>query len=163
MDDGAGVLQGWPAITEAMTRLFALAASQGVDLVLVDTDFARWPLSQPAVLGAFQQWAVSHRGCQARLLARDWQPALRHHGGWLRWQAPWAHRVSCLQMQPEDAPQWPGTLMVAAGIGALRVVDGAHDTARWVTDPPRSREWLQEIDVILQRSMNVTPHATLGL
>jgi len=153
----------WAGFGERAVHWLTAASAQGADLTLVDTDFRRWPLSAPQVVAAFGQWAVSHRGCQAHVLAQDWQPMVRHHGAWLRWRTPWGHRVSCLQLQPEDEAQWPGTLLVAHGLGGLRVLDPASGRGRQTADPRQLREWLRELDVILQRSVSVTPSANLGL
>ncbi len=153
----------WAGFGEQAAQLLAAAGAQGADLTLVDMNFRHWPLSAPAVVSAFGQWAVSHRGCQAHVLAQDWQPVVQHHGGWLRWRTPWGHRVACLQLQPEDEAQWPGTLLVAHGLGGLRVLDPVSGRGRQTADPRQLREWLREVDVILQRSVSVTPSANLGL
>ncbi len=160
---GDQALSSWVAFAQEAERLLVAAAEQGADLTLVDTDFRHWPLSAPAVLAACGQWAVSHPRCQAHVLARDWQPVLQRHGGWLRWRTPWGHRVSCLQPPPDDEAPWPGTLLVAHGLGGLRVLDPLSGRGRLTTDGRQLREWLREIDVILQRSVTVMQPAQQGL
>jgi hypothetical protein len=156
-------LSSWVGFAQEAERLLVAAAEQGAHLTLVDADFRHWPLSSPAVLAACGQWAVSHPRCQAQVLAQDWRPVVQHHGGWLRWRTPWGHRVSCLQSQAEDEAPWPGTLLVAHGLGGLRVVDPVSGRGRQTADARQLREWLREVDVILQRSVTVTPLASLGL
>lgn len=161
------VLQGQDAFAQAVATLLARAAQVGAELTLIDPDFGDWPLSQPAVLQAWRDWTRGHPGAQARVLAQDWSKLTRWHGAWARWHAPWSHRVRTLQLAAEDAPQWPGTLMVASGVGGLRVQGGGLDQPGvktvWTTAPAECRTWLRMVDVILQRSTTVVPHGTFGL
>lgn len=159
----AGSVDDWTSFASLAARLVERAAEQGADLTLIDTDFGRWSMGGAAMLAAWHLWTVSHRGCHARLLAADWQPMVQRQGAWVRWHTPWGHRVQCLQIQPEDASQWPGTLVVAHGLCGARIVDERAGRGVWTTDRRQLHDWLHQVDVILQRSMNVTPHATLGL
>lgn len=162
-----GVVQGVAAFGQAVQHLLARAAEVGAELTLIDADFARWPLSQPAMLQAWHDWALTHRAARGRLLAQDWSVVARQQGAWVRWQAPWSHRLQALQLAPEDATQWPGTLMVARGVGGLKVQGGGLDQplvkAVWHTEAAECRSWLVTVDVILQRSTTIVPHSTFGL
>jgi hypothetical protein len=160
---GGGELHSWLDFAQHARLAFALAADTGADLTLVDKDFSHWPLSQPTVLKAWADWASAHRRAQCKLLAQDWQPALQKQGGWLNWRTPWGHRVQCVQLQPEDEPQWPGSLLVIHGHWAARLVEPQVGRGLWTTERAVMREWLRQVDVILQRSMIVSPHASLGL
>ncbi len=158
-----GVLHGEAAFAQAVVRLLGRAAEAGAALTVVDADFARWPLSAPEALQAWQDWVMTHRSAQGRMLARDWSAVARQHGRWVRWHAPWGHRLQTLEMAPEDAPMWPGTLLVAAGVGGLKFAEESGQQVFWTTDRVQCRAWLATVDVILQRSTTVTPHSTFGL
>jgi len=158
-----GVLRGEAAFAQAVVSLLRRAAELGAPLTLVDADFARWPLSAPETLQAWQDWVMTHRGAQGRMLAQDWSAVGREHGRWVRWHTPWGHRLHTLAMAPEDDPMWPGTLMVAAGVGGLKVTEESGQQVFWTTDRVQCRAWLATVDVILQRSSTVTPHGTFGL
>lgn len=158
-----GVLHGDAAFAQAVLRLLGLAAQSGAPLTLVDADFARWPLGDAQALQTWRDWLTRHPGSQGRMLARDWPAVARKHGSWVRWHTPWGHRLQALAMAPEDAPQWPGTLMVAAGIGALHCTEESGQKVFWTTDRVQCRAWLATVDVILQRSTVVAPHSTFGL
>jgi hypothetical protein len=158
-----GELHSWQDFAQHAQGAFELAAQTGADLTLVDADFAHWPLSQPAVMLSWAQWATAHRRAQCKLLAQDWRPALQKQGAWLNWRTPWGHRVHCARVQTEDLPQWPGCLLLVHGHWAARLLEPSVGRGRWTCDRRVMREWLREVDVILQRSIIVTPQATLGL
>jgi hypothetical protein len=146
---------------EAVREAFAMIATQGCREVLIsDTDFANWPLSERAVVDLLAQWAMSHR--KMTVLALNYDEVTRRHARWVQWRRQWAHVVDCRVVDDFDAKAVP-TLLLAPGLVVVRLVAG--DTVRGsistdLADIERSREL---VDAITQRSQEGFPASTLGL
>lgn len=157
-----GRISSWRDFTDRVSAAMAVAATGGGHLVLVDVDFAKWPLGQRSVVEAFQQWALASRGDNCTLVAGDFTGFATTHPRWLAWRTRWGHRVACHQVPAEWVSKLQATLIVRDTLG-LRLVESRHGAGLWSRDKADLRVWQQEIDVILQRSHEAMPPTTLGL
>ncbi len=146
---------------DALREAFAMIATQGCREVLIsDTDFANWPLSDRQVGDSLEQWSMSHR--KMTVLALHYDEVTRRHARWVQWRRQWAHIVDCRVVDDFDAKEVP-TLLLAPGLVVVRLVPG--DTVRGsistdLGDIERAREL---VDAITQRSQEGFPASTLGL
>jgi hypothetical protein len=158
----SGSIDSWRDFGDRVSAALAVAAVQGGSLMLVDADFAAWPLGQRSVVEAFQQWALGAGGGRCQLLAADFATLPVKHPRWAAWRPRWAHRVVCHQAPPELASSlWP-TLIVEGCVG-LRLLESRVGRGVWSRDVPTLRAWQREVDVILQRSDEALPPTVLGL
>lgn len=158
-----GRIDGWPAITAALEALLLEAMAAGAPrIALLDPDFARWPLSSPAVLAALQAWGNRNR--RLELLAPDWSACERRHPRLLAWRRGFDHLLDIRRFDPADGvSDWPFALAVAARGACLRVLDlddGRAVLRRGAADRQLA---LEVFDAIAQRSEPAWPLTTLGL
>jgi hypothetical protein len=146
---------------DALHQAFSMIAKEGCREVLIsDTDFANWPLSEREVVDKLSQWSMSHR--KMTVLALNYDEVTRLHARWVQWRRQWAHMVDCRVVDEFDAKEVP-TLLLAPGLVVVRLVPG--DTLRGsistdLGDIERAREM---VDAITQRSQEGFPASTLGL
>lgn len=162
----SGRLDGWTAWSQAVQGALALGASSGSALLLMDEDYSHWPLGEPGAVEALAQWVLgSGRHVTCTLLARDWQGVARQHPRWVRWRAPWAHRVVCRQVPEDELTSLQAlrpTLVVQGRLG-LQLLDTEHGVGQWTRRAATLSEWWQLGDAISQRSIDAMPITTLGL
>lgn len=161
----SGRLDGWGAWSEAVQALLAHAAREPASLLMLDEDYAHWPLGERACVEALGQWALGGRQLHCTMLADDWHDVPKRHPRWLRWRAAWTHKVSCKSL-PEDeqsALQSLRPLLVLEGKLGISLLDAEHGTGIWSRAPSTLREWWQAGDAISQRSIDAMPATTLGL
>jgi hypothetical protein len=146
---------------DALREAFAAVADIGCrEVFLCDSDFADWPLDDPAVLDALGQWAMSHR--KLTLIARDFDEVARRHPRFTAWRRHWTHVVEGRLLDDADALD-PPVVLVAPGVISVRLVDRLRSRgslSREAADGVRNREL---IDAVLQRSSEGFPATILGL
>jgi hypothetical protein len=149
------------AFQTAVREAFAAAAAEGArELWLVDRDFADWPLSEPPVVEHLRQWARAHR--KLTLIAETYDEVARRHARWSEWRRVWSHIVECRSNSELDRGQMP-SLLLATGLLCVRLDDPVHhrgSVSRESADQVRCRE---QIDALLQRSVETFPVTMLGL
>lgn len=157
-----GLISSWRDFEDRVGALMALAATQALDIVMVDPDFARWPVGSRGVMAAFEQWALLSRATHCTLIARDWRHFAPAHPRWAAWRALWGHRVRCLEAPEELASQLLPTMLVGHLVG-LRVQEPLRGQGSWTRDPVTLGAWATDVDAISQRSSEALPPTTLGL
>lgn len=161
-DAAAIAIDGRVAFQALLRRAFdRLAQVHPREVVLVDATFGDWPLGERAVVERLEAWARSQR--RLTLIAHGWDVFAARHPRWIAWRRNWSHVVDCRQVVDLEAAAVP-TLMLAPGVGTLRMTDPMRFRGRWtVDDPVASREVSGLIDALLQRSEPGFPVTTLGL
>lgn len=159
------LIQGWPAITEALEQQFLAALqTQTRRIVALDPSFELWPLSSPALLQALQDWGrLGHR--RLELAAPDWQAAARRHPRFLRWRQHFDHLLDLREFVAEDfgGAGWPCALFAAQDGMSLRVIEFEAGRAVLSDSPLERQKALEQFDAIAQRSGSGWPLSTLGL
>lgn len=146
---------------DALREAFALVADKGCREVFIsDTDFADWPLGERAVIDSLTRWAYAHR--KLTVLAQSFDEFQRRYPRWVQWRKQWSHVVECRTPDEADAGQVPG-LFLAPGIVTLRVLDPVHYRASMSFDEADAILARENIDALLQRSVEAFPASTLGL
>ncbi len=146
---------------DAVRNAFALAEQDGArEILLADPDFADWPLNERAVIDSLSRWVHSSRALV--VLAHSFDELARRQLRFVEWRRQWAHVVQCRNDPELEAGQIP-TLLVVPGHTCLRILD----RIRWrgtVSDRPVDlTECRDNVDALLQRSVEAFPVTTLGL
>ena len=158
----SGRIDGWRDFIDRVRTALVAGTETAADWRLSDPDFAQWPLGERAIVDVLQQAVLTHPGTRFTLLAGQFDAFPRRHPRWLTWRQTWSHRVRCLQVDEDDAPRlrpmllWPGRM-------GLRVLDDVSGRGVWTTDAATLHVWLDDFDVISQRSAEAMPGTTLGL
>ncbi len=161
MDDVGGPIDSRGGFLAAVRALLAEAAEAGGrTLLLVDADFADWPLGEPAVVDALAAWAQPHR--RLVLLAGSFDELPRRHPRWVQWRRSYSHVVDCRLHDEQDAGSLPTLLLVDARVG-LKIADKRHWRGRWSRDAADLRRWIDDVDARVQRSSTSFPATVLGL
>jgi len=165
----SGVCHGRQACSRLLAELLCSLAppAGGVEpvglptqLLLVDTDFAAWPLDQPAVLAALAHWLrPAGRGLQ--LIATDFDAVARLHPRLARWRRDWAHRIAA--WRPVDGLPPAGLRGLMAGPVALQWLDAPDWRLRPITEAVHLRALHEQCADFLQRCEPSWPVTTLGL
>jgi hypothetical protein len=158
----SGRISSWRDFEDRVGAAMAVAATQASNLTLVDADFARWPIGRRSVMAAFQQWALASKVGHCTLLGGSFENFARVHPLWVAWQRNWLHRVRCHQA-PDEFKAALAPMLVLHGKLGLRLNEPLHGSGVWTRDTVTLASWLQEVDVILQRSPEAMPATTLGL
>lgn len=149
---------GWnEAVAWGLQAALARSARR---LLLVDTDFAHWPLGEPAVLASLQAF-VRLPQRQLLLLASNFDEIPRRHPRFVVWRRDWAHAVSAWA-PPEGGATLPG-LLLDDGPVLLQRLSLQPLRARAVLDKAEARRWREQLDALLQQSTPAFPAHTLGL
>lgn len=150
---------GWHA---AVLWGFTTAMAQGARrIVVVDPNFADWPLDDSAVLQGLTDWL---RLPQRRLvlLAAQFDELPRRCPRFNAWRTPWMHAIEGWQV-PDDLARDLPTVLSCDGAVSVQLIDALHWRGRVALDVRRARQWCEEIDVVLQRSERALAVRTLGL
>jgi hypothetical protein len=146
---------------DAVRASFALAAHEGArEILLVDADFADWPLNDRAVIEALAGWVDSRRSLL--VFAHSFDELARRYPRFVEWRRQWAHAVRCRNDPELEAAQLP-TLMLVPGISCVRLVDRVHHRGTASNRPVDMAECQEAVDALLQRSVEAFPITTLGL
>jgi len=162
-----GVCHGRQACAALLRQVLTGLAPEGppvaglpTQLMLTDTDFAAWPLDEPAVLDALAKW-LRQPGRALRLIGTDFDALARSHPRLSRWRRDWSHRIDA--WQPVDAALPAGARGLLAGPLALQWLDAPDWRLRVVTDPVHVRAMHEQSADFLQRCGPSWPVTTLGL
>jgi hypothetical protein len=146
---------------DAIRASFAIAAHEGArEILLVDADFADWPLNEPAVIESLAAWVDSRRSLL--LFADTFDEFARRHSRFVEWRRQWAHAVRCRNDPELEASQLP-TLMLVPAISCVRLVDRVRHRGTASNRAVDMAECQEAVDALLQRSVEAFPVTTLGL
>ena len=129
-------------------------------LLLIDRDFAAWPLDEPQLLQSLADW-MRLPGRRLRIVALDFDAVARSHPRFARWRRDWAHRIEALC--PADGVLPPGLRLLAAGPVVLQWLDAPDWRLRLITDSVQVHSLREQGADFLQRCEPAWPVTTLGL
>ena len=145
----------------AVRAAFAAAEQGGArEILIVDPDFAEWPLNEQAVIDSLSRWIDSQR--RLVVLAHRFDELARRQLRFVEWRRQWAHVVSCRHDPELDAEQIP-TSMLVPGHTCVRLLDRVRYRGTVSNRPVDLTECRQTVDALLQRSVEAFPVTTLGL
>jgi len=145
------------AVRSALTR----AEEHGArEIVLVDPDFADWPLNERTVIDSLSRWIDSSR--LLVVIAHSFDELARRQLRFVEWRRQWAHVVQCRNDPDLEAEQIP-TLLLVPGEVRVRVLDRIHHRGTVSNRPVDLTESREAVDALLQRSAEAFPVTTLGL
>jgi len=145
------------AVRSALTR----AEEQGArEIVLVDPDFADWPLNERAVIDSLSRWIDSSR--RLVVIAHAFDEIARRQLRFVEWRRQWAHVVQCRNDPELEAEQIPTVLLVPGEV-CVRVLDRTRYRGTVSSRPVDLTESREAVDALLQRSVEAFPVTTLGL
>jgi len=145
------------AVRSALTR----AEEHGArEIVLVDPDFADWPLNERTVIDSLSRWIDSSR--LLVVIAHSFDELARRQLRFVEWRRQWAHVVQCRNDPDLEAEQIP-TLLLVPGEVCVRVLDCIHHRGTVSNRPVDLTESREAVDALLQRSAEAFPVTTLGL
>lgn len=130
-------------------------------IVCADPNFALWPLDDAQLLQALAAWLRLPQR-QLVLLARAYDEVPRSCPRFNAWRANWSHAIEAWIAPAELAPELP-TLLVADNSVGVQLLDAVHWRGQASLDGRRALQWMQDIDVVLQRSERGFPVNTPGL
>lgn len=136
------------------------AQGQARQLVMVDPDFADWPLDEPALTEALSVFA-RRPGRELQLLAADYERVRRSCPRFTRWRTLFGHAVDA-RLATDEQAELPGVVVVD-GCRAVRLDDRRHGRGCTFDDPPEVHALRQSIDALLQRASPGFAATTLGL
>ena len=145
------------AVRSALTR----AEEHGArEIVLVDPDFADWPLNEPTVVDSLSRWVDSSR--LLVVVAHSFDELARRQLRFVEWRRQWAHVVQCRNNPELEAEQIP-TLLLVPGHACVRILDRVRYRGTVSNRPVDLTESRESVDALLQRSVEAFPVTTLGL
>ena len=145
------------AVRDAIARA---ADRDAMELVLVDPDFADWPLGEVAVVDALTRWARPHR--KIVLIGGSFDALARRAPRFVEWRRQWSHVIECRTPDDLDADRVP-TLLLAQSVTVVRLDDRLRHRGIVSDRPLEQVEARESVDALLQRSMDAFPATTLGL
>ena len=146
---------------DAVRHAFTLAEQGGArEIVLVDADFAEWPLNEPALIETLTRWIDAHR--VLTVFAHGFDELARRQIRFVEWRRQWAHAVRCRSDPDLEAGQVP-TLLLVPGLCTLRLLDRIRFRGVVSNRPVDLTDGRQTVDALLQRSVDAFPVTTLGL
>ena len=146
---------------DAVRNAIALAGQGDArEIVLVDPNFADWPLNERTVIDSLSRWIDSRRVLV--VLAHSFDELARRQLRFVEWRRQWAHVVQCRNDPDLEAEQIP-TLLLVPGHTAIRVLDRVHYRGTVSNRPVDLTECRETVDALLQRSVEAFPVTTLGL
>lgn len=146
---------------DALRATLAEAARVGCrEIIVIDDDFADWPLNERTVVEHLTQWAASHRRFTA--VARHFDEVARRHARWVAWRRTWAHVVHCRTNNELEAGDMP-CLLLAPGLGSVRLFERTLYRGAASKELDDEVQWRELADAVLQRSEEAFPATTLGL
>jgi len=146
---------------EAVRNALARAQQQGArKIVLVDPNFADWPLNERTVIDSLSRWIDSSR--LLVVIAHSFEELARRQLRFVEWRRQWAHVVQCRNDPDLEAEQIP-TLLLVPGQSCVRVVDRVRYRGTVSKRPVDLTECRETVDALLQRSVEAFPVTTLGL
>ncbi len=155
-----GRFAGREAFVRNVREALACAADEGWrELVLVDTDFADWPLHEREVAESLRRWAKAGR--RFVMLARSFDAVRRDKPRFVTWRGTWDHLVECRVARGADRADFPSLMWSPAW--ALRRLDLQRSTGVSSEDPRMRVDVREVIDELLLNSTPGFPASILGL
>jgi hypothetical protein len=149
------------AFVDAIRAAFALAAQDGArEILIVDPNFADWPLNDRAVVDSLVAWVDSQR--TLTVFADSFDEIARRQSRFVEWRRQWAHVVHCRSDPELEAEQVP-TILLATDVTCMRLLDRVRYRGTVSNRPVDLTECREAIDALLQRSTEAFPVTTLGL
>lgn len=136
--------------------------SEANQLILCDTNFANWPLSNQEVLNAMQKWAAALSNLRIMdVLCLTYDILAKEHDAWVRWRRQWEHRVRCGSVDAvleESIPSifWSEHCVLVLNQPELFQGFVSNDRQRVV-------RWRAQLDTFLRNSQPAFPVTVLGL
>ena len=146
---------------DAVRTAFTQAEEHGArKIVVVDPNFADWPLNERTVIDSLSRWIDSSR--LLVVIAHSFDELARRQLRFVEWRRQWAHVVQCRNDPELEAEQIP-TLLLVSGHSCVRVLDRLHYRGTVSNRPVDLTECRETVDALLQRSVEAFPVTTLGL
>ena len=146
---------------DAVRNALTLAEQAGArEILLVDPNFADWPLNERTVIDSLSGWIDSRRVLV--VLAHSFDELARRQLRFVEWRRQWAHVVQCRNDPELEAEQIP-TLLLVPGHTCIRVLDRIRYRGTVSNRPVDLTECREAVDALLQRSVEAFPVTTLGL
>ena len=146
---------------DAVRNAFTLAAQGDArEIVLVDANFADWPLDERTVIDSLSRWIDSSR--LLVVIAHSFDELARRQLRFVEWRRQWAHVVQCRNDPDLEAEQIP-TLLLVPGHRCVGVLDRIRYRGTVSNRPVDLTESREAVDALLQRSVEAFPVTTLGL
>ncbi len=146
------------AVQQAVARALAQRARR---MLWVDSDFADWPLDDPALLQALIDWLRLPQR-QLLLLASNYEELRHRRARFVAWYRLWSHAVSAQGPAEEDVALLPCLLRVER-TRLVQLQDKIHWRG-WISEEPAVLQASKErTDALLQRSSPAFAVTTLGL
>lgn len=130
------------------------------EILIVDPDFADWPLNERALIDSLAGWVDSRRSLT--VLAHSFDEVARRQFRFVEWRRQWAHVVRCRSDPELEAAQVPSLLLVP-GVTCVRLLDRVRHRGTVSSRPADLADARETIDALLQRSVEAFPVTTLGL
>lgn len=150
------------ALRELLCNLTASEPAGAVsgDVLLIDNDFADWPLNDLAVMQALQTW-LKPPGRRLRMVGLDFDAVALAHPRFFRWRRDWAHRIEV--WRPADGVWAPDLRGLLAGPVALQWLDAPDGCLRRLTGKVQVHALRERSAAFLQHCELAWPVTTLGL
>ena len=146
---------------DAVRTAFTQAEEHGArKIVVVDPNFADWPLNERTVIDSLSRWIDSSR--LLIVIAHSFDELARRQLRFVEWRRQWAHVVQCRNDPDLEAEQIP-TLLLVPGHSCIRVLDRIRYRGTVSKRPVDLTESRETVDALLQRSVEAFPVTTLGL
>lgn len=140
----------------------SLADARGArTLLMVDPDFAAWPLDEQVLLDVLAHW-LARPMRRLVLLADSFDAVEARHARFAAWRAMRAHAVDTRVPAEGERIELP-TLLLDDGPVILHLVDAVHWRGRAAHDAAQARAWRDRLDACVQRSAPAWPVRPLGL
>jgi hypothetical protein len=130
-------------------------------IVCVDADFADWPWDDGATLESLTAWLRLPQR-RLELLALSYADVPRRSPRFNAWRRDWVHAMACWQVPQDWTEELPSVLTSDAGV-SVQLIDKIHWRGRARHDGRVARQWVETIDVVLQRSEPGFAVRSLGL
>jgi len=150
---------------QAVREAIATAEREGWPaMAFVDSDFAEWPLNEPALIDTLTRWALPHR--RLTLVALGFDELRRRHPRFVEWRRLWSHVVDARSPDENAGLTELPTLLLGGGPQlplSVIVTDRAHWRGRLSRDAGDAHFYRERLDALLQRSAPSFASTQLGL
>jgi hypothetical protein len=146
------------AVHEALDRALAQRARR---MLWADSDFAEWPLDDPALLQRLTDWLRLPQR-QLVLLASDYELLRRRHARFVACYRMWSHVIAAFAPAEDDVAQLP-CLLLADRTVLVQLLDKDHWRGWSSAEPASLRLAREQTEALLQRSESAFAVTTLGL
>jgi hypothetical protein len=139
----------------------AALARDARTLLWADTDFADWPLDDPALLDALTAW-LRRPLRRLQLLAVDYEALARAHPRFAAWRVDWTHAIEARRPEIGDRAGLP-TLLIDDGPMCLELLERDPPNGRAARDAQAAWRTRERIGPVWQRAEAAWPARPLGL